>query len=77
MSRSYFILEPGKWRMFCDVCHFHDDATFDKAPELLAFHQAGWFIGQRVDACPKCVAAGRLPNDAPNLKVLADAEAAA
>jgi hypothetical protein len=77
MSRSYFTSEPGQWRMFCDVCFDHDEATFPKAPDLLPFHQAGWFIGQRIDACPKCVAAGRTPNDAPNQVVLTAAEATA
>jgi len=74
MSRSYFNSEPGKWRMFCDVCFDHDDATFDSAPPLLPFHQAGWFIGQRVDACLKCVTDGRLPADEPNRVVLAAAD---
>jgi hypothetical protein len=73
MSRSYFSSEPGRWRMFCDICFAHDEATFDAAPPLLPFHQAGWFIGQRVDACPTCAAAGRLPDDAPNQVVLAAA----
>lgn len=72
MSRSYFTSEPGQWRMFCDVCFDHDEETFDRQPELLPFHRAGWFIGQRVDACPKCVKAGKLPDDKPNLRVLAD-----
>lgn len=75
MSRSYFNAEPGRWRMFCDVCFDHDDETFDTAPELLPFHRGGWFIGTHLDACPACVKAGRLPNCGPNPKVIADAAA--
>lgn len=63
MSRSYLNTEHGRWRMFCDVCHDHDDRTYDESPDLGIFYADGWFIGMRVDACPECVAHDRLPDD--------------
>jgi hypothetical protein len=77
VSRSCLKNEPGHWRMFCDVCFRHDGQTFESAPDLLPFHQDGWFIGSHLDACPECVDAGKLPNCPRSLKVLAEAEAAA
>jgi hypothetical protein len=66
MSRSYLNNEKGRWRMFCDVCHDHDARTYPEPPDLGIFHAEGWFIGVRVDACPACVTAGKLPNDKPH-----------
>ena len=66
MSRSWLIGEPQRWRMFCDLCFVHDARTFSVAPDLQAFADESWFIGTLVDACPTCVAAGRLPSCDPH-----------
>ena len=66
MSRSYLNTEHGRWRMFCDVCHDHDARAYKSQPDLGIFHAEGWFIGSKVDACPPCVAAGKLPDDKPH-----------
>jgi hypothetical protein len=52
--------------MFCDVCHGHDQRTYDQSPALDIFHGEGWFIGARVDACPRCVGDGNIPDDKPH-----------
>lgn len=67
MSRDILAKGPRVWRLFCNVrgCGFVSAESWPAQPPLEVVRDLGWWVGTLVDACPKCVAAGRLPQDEP------------